>query len=133
MQLYAGTTRDFVRAATHNAIASRLADAFLAHFRYKPSDAEYRSWQNSLRALSSVIEIGQLGDNGILLEYQLPLSSLRLPGGQQGLCDPGDARLRTANSKEAKLPAGRLFVGTTGSSRRGRPRPRRRWARRIEE
>lgn len=78
MQLYAGTTRDFVRAATHNAIASRLADAFLAHFRYKPSDAEYRSWQNSLRALSSVIEIGQLGDNGILLEYQLPLSSLRL-------------------------------------------------------
>lgn len=78
MQLYAGTTRDFVRDATHSAIASRLADAFLAHFRRKASDAEYHSWQNSLRALSGVIEIGGLYDNGILLEYQLPLSSLRL-------------------------------------------------------
>lgn len=78
MQLYAGTTLDFVHAATHNAIARRLEDAFLAHFRYRPGEAEVRSWQNSLRALSSVIEIGGLRDNGILLEYQLPLSSLRL-------------------------------------------------------
>jgi hypothetical protein len=31
MQLYAGPTRDFLHAATHNAIARRLADAFLAH------------------------------------------------------------------------------------------------------
>lgn len=78
MQLYAGTTREFVHASTHNAIAQRLADAFLAHFRYNASDSEYRSWQNSLRALSAVIELGNLEDNGILLEYQLPLSSLRL-------------------------------------------------------
>jgi DUF2075 family protein len=78
MQLYAGPTRDFVHAATHNAIARRLADAFLAHYRYAPSHNEYLSWQNSLRALSSVIEIGRLHETGIVLEYQLPLSSLRL-------------------------------------------------------
>ena len=78
MQLYAGSTREFVHAATHNAIAARLAEAFLAHFRHRPGEAEVRSWQNSLRALSAVIEMGRLKDNGILLEYQLPLSSLRL-------------------------------------------------------
>ncbi len=78
MQLYAGTTRDFVHAATHNAIARRLADAFLAHYRRAAGDGEFRSWQNSLRALSSVIEIGGLHETGIILEYQLPLSSLRL-------------------------------------------------------
>ena len=78
MQLYAGRTRDFVHDATHNAIARRLADAFVAHYRYRPGDAEFHSWQNSLRALSSVIDAGRLHDNGILLEYQLPLSSLRL-------------------------------------------------------
>lgn len=78
MQLYAGTTQEFIHAATHNAIAQRLADAFLAHYRYRPGDAEFHSWQNSLRALSSVIQTGSLDDNGILLEYQLPLSSLRL-------------------------------------------------------
>lgn len=78
MQLYSGTTRHFIREATHNAIAARLAEAFQAHFRYRASDAEYQSWQNSLRALSTVIELGKLTDNGILLEYQLPLSSRRL-------------------------------------------------------
>lgn len=78
MQLYVGRTRDFVHDATHNAIARRLADAFLAHYRYKPGDAEFHSWQNSLRALSSVIELGRLHETGIILEYQLPLSSLRL-------------------------------------------------------
>jgi hypothetical protein len=80
MQLYAGRTRDFVHAATHNAIARRLADAFLAHYRRAAGDAEFHSWQNSLRALSSVIEIGHLHETGIALEYQLPLSSLRLDG-----------------------------------------------------
>lgn len=78
MQLYAGRTADFIHAATHNAIAQRLADAFLVHYRYAAGDAEFHAWQNSLRALSSVIEIGALRETGIVLEYQLPLSSLRL-------------------------------------------------------
>lgn len=78
MQLYAGTTDDFVHAATHNAIAQRLSDAFVAHFRHGPSPAEFRSWQNSLQCLSAVIGIGGLSDNGILLELQLPLTSRRL-------------------------------------------------------
>lgn len=43
MQLYAGRTRDFVHAATHNAIAQRLADAFFAHSRYPASTAEFHS------------------------------------------------------------------------------------------
>lgn len=78
MHLYAGTTGEFVHAAVHNAIAERLSDAFLAHMRFAPGDAEVRSWRNSLRALSTVITLGGLEENGILLEYQLPLSSLRL-------------------------------------------------------
>jgi len=78
MQLYVGTTTDFLRESIHNAIAQRLSQAFEAHYRYKPSPGEYRSWQNSLSSLSEVIREGQLNDQGILLEYQLPLSSKRL-------------------------------------------------------
>lgn len=78
MFLYSGTTPDFVRDATQNAIAHRLAEAFEAHFRYKASAAEFQSWQNSLRCLSDVLREGGLLDQGILLEYQLPLSSKRL-------------------------------------------------------
>lgn len=78
MQLYAGSTTDFVRDSTHNAIAGLLADAFFHHYRYMPSDNERRSWHNSLRSLADVIRLGKLDDNGILLEYQLPLTSRRL-------------------------------------------------------
>jgi len=78
MQLYVGTTTDFVRESIHNAIAQRLSQAFEAHYRYRPSPGEYRSWQNSLSSLSEVIREGRLTDQGILLEYQLPLSSKRL-------------------------------------------------------
>jgi DUF2075 family protein len=78
MQLYLGMTTDFVRDSIHNTIAHRLSEAFEAHYRYRPSPSEYRSWQNSLRSLSDVIREGQLDDQGIILEYQLPLSSKRL-------------------------------------------------------
>lgn len=78
MLLYAGTTPDFIRATTHNAIADRLADAFRSHFRYSPSPAEFQSWQNSLRCFSDVLREGGLMQQGILLEFQLPLSSRRI-------------------------------------------------------
>lgn len=78
MLLYSGTTPDFIKATTHNAIAQRLADAFTAHYRYPPSPSEFQSWQNSLRSFSDVLREGELYQQGILLEYQLPLSSKRI-------------------------------------------------------
>lgn len=78
MFLYSGTTPDFIKDATRNAIAHRLAEAFEAHFRHGVSPAEFQSWQNSLRCFSDVLREGNLLDQGIFLEYQLPLSSKRL-------------------------------------------------------
>jgi len=69
---------DFMRSATRNQIAGLLKDAFFSYFRYQPGDAEVRSWQNSLRAIADVFEDAKLHDHGILLEYQLPLTSRRL-------------------------------------------------------
>jgi uncharacterized protein len=78
MRLYSGMSEDFIRDTTHNRIAERLRDAFFAYYRYKPSPAEVNSWRNSLRAMTDVLDIGGLHDHGILLEYQLPLSSKRI-------------------------------------------------------
>jgi DUF2075 family protein len=78
MYLYSGTTPDFIKSATHNAIAHRLAEAFEMHFRYPPPPSEFQSWQNSLRSFSDVLREGNLFGQGIFLEYQLPLSSKRL-------------------------------------------------------
>jgi hypothetical protein len=71
-------SEDFIRDTTHNQIASRLRDAFFAYYRYNPSSAEISSWRNSLRAMTDVLDIASLHDHGILLEYQLPLSSKRI-------------------------------------------------------
>ena len=78
MRLYSGMSQDFIREAARNQIAERLRDAFFAYYRYKPSPAEVNSWRNSLRAMKDVLDFSSLHDHGILLEYQLPLSSKRL-------------------------------------------------------
>ncbi len=78
MRLYAGNSEQFVRDAVRNQIAEKLRDAFVRHYRYSPSPSEVHSWRNSLRAMSDVVEEAGLMDHGVILEYQLPLSSRRL-------------------------------------------------------
>lgn len=78
MQLYAGSSTQFIRDTVQNQIAGKLKDSFFRHFRFHPSPGEVTSWQNSLRAVCQVFEGSGLDDHGVLLEYQLPLSSKRL-------------------------------------------------------
>lgn len=78
MQLYAGSSRDFIGDAVRNGIAAKLERAFLDAFHFKPSLQEVQSWQNSLFRMAYVLEQGGYVDHGVLLEYQLPLSSRRL-------------------------------------------------------
>lgn len=78
MELYAGTTPQFVRDSVQNQIADKLRNAWFAHYRFNPSPGEIKSWQNSLRAMSQVVQYSDLMDHGILLEYQLPMTSRRI-------------------------------------------------------
>ncbi len=78
MHLYSGSTDDFVRDAVLNRLASRLSDRFFEEFRYKAPRSEVGAWQNSLRAMASVLQLADLRDQGILVELQLPLTSKRL-------------------------------------------------------
>lgn len=71
-------SKEFVDDAVHNRIASKLCDAFVRHYRHRPSPGEEQSWRNSLRAVSQVFELGRIDDHGVILEYQLPLTSRRL-------------------------------------------------------
>jgi len=77
MRLYSGMSTDFIRDNVHNRIAEKLKDAFAREFRYNPPPSEVNSWRNSLRAVSQVLDDGGFRDHGILLEYQLPMTSKR--------------------------------------------------------
>ncbi len=78
MRLYSGSSTDFIRDSVHNRIGAKLKDAFFRQYRYNPAPSEVSSWQNSLRAVSQVIDTAHLHDHGVLLEYQLPMTSKRL-------------------------------------------------------
>ncbi len=78
MQLYAGRSSDFISDATRNSIADKLERAFIDAYHYKPAWQEVQSWQNSLLQMSVALMAGKLLDHGILLEFQLPLTSSRL-------------------------------------------------------
>lgn len=78
MRLYSGPSTHFIRDTTHNQIAEKLRAAFFDQYRFHPSQGEVNSWRNSLRAVAGVFEEANLKDHGVLLEYQLPLTSKRL-------------------------------------------------------
>lgn len=78
MRLYAGSSQQFIDDTVQNQITEKLRTAFFYHFRCNPQPNEVNSWRNSLRSLSQVIQYAELLYHGIILEYQLPLSSKRL-------------------------------------------------------
>lgn len=78
MRLYSGSSQQFIEDTVQNQIAEKLKASFFNYFRFYPSPAEINSWRNSLRSISQVFQYANLLDHGIILEYQLPLSSKRL-------------------------------------------------------
>ena len=78
MRLYSGTISQFSEDTAYNRIADKLRNSFFEYFHYYPNIAEINSWQNSLRAISTVFQLANLTDHGIILEYQLPQTSKRL-------------------------------------------------------
>ncbi len=78
MHLYAGSSQQFITDTIQNQISGKLKNSFFEYYRYNPSPSEVSSWRDSLRAMSQAIQYAGLTDHGILLEYQLPLTSRRL-------------------------------------------------------
>ena len=65
-----------------------------------PSPEERRSWTNSLVRMKDVLQEGKLWDHGVLLEYQLPLSSRRLDFLVTGNDSTGSARAGIVELKQ---------------------------------
>ena len=78
MKLYAGTTEQFRTDAQLHRIADKLRTEYIATIGYKPGPGEVASWQNSLMALSMLLDQAELNDHGVILEYQLGNTSRRL-------------------------------------------------------
>jgi hypothetical protein len=78
LKLYAGTTEQFRTDARMHRIAEKLRSEFTAQIGHKPASSEFNAWQNSLMALSTLVDQAELKDHGVILEYQLGNTSGRL-------------------------------------------------------
>jgi uncharacterized protein len=91
MQLYCGSTADFLLAEARREIVKQLNISFFEYYRYQPAESEQRSWHHSLHALAAQIKRSKLVDNGLILEMQLPLTSKRLDCMLTGHSSVGEA------------------------------------------
>src|SRR3990170_3453132 len=78
MQLYMGTASGFLQDTARGTLASKLEERFFDEFRFHPPESEVRAWSNSLAAVGEVIDSRGFRTQGVLVEYQLPLTSRRL-------------------------------------------------------
>lgn len=78
MRLYAGSSEEFIADNVHNRIADKLRTAYFQSYRREASRSEVNSWRNSLAAVSMLFQHAGFRQHGVLLEYELPMTSKRL-------------------------------------------------------
>lgn len=72
------TAKTILTWSGDNTLSNRLAEQMRYQIGNSPSESEKRSWSQSLRDLSTLLVESDLGDLTILIEYQLPYSSMRV-------------------------------------------------------
>src|SRR2546422_5676328 len=78
MRLYSGSSQQFIEDTYGNRIAQKVRESSLQQMGHYPPDSEVNAWRNSLRATAMVFQHANLLDHGVIVEYQLPLTSKRL-------------------------------------------------------
>ena len=78
MLIYQNHIRDFITDVRENVLADKMQKNFEARFGKKVGASEFRAWDNSLRLIRDLIEIAEVTDAMIALEYELPYSQQRI-------------------------------------------------------
>ena len=75
MLIYQGPTDEFVRLNRMNQIADVMDHTYFSYTERHAGFSEYNSWQNSLTRIRDLVEIAELKDNFIALEYSVPYNN----------------------------------------------------------
>lgn len=78
MDLYSGPSDAFLQDSLQNQLTQKLEDAWFQHYGFKPHPAEVAAWRNSLDKMANVLRLADLTNQGISIEYRLPMTSKRL-------------------------------------------------------
>jgi DUF2075 family protein len=78
MIIYSNSSEQFRQDVLYNRISDIMNDAFLSNFGHKVQPSELLSFQNSLSRVKDLIEIADINDGHIVLEYQVPYNQSRI-------------------------------------------------------
>jgi hypothetical protein len=78
MLVYSGSTSQFSQDVLYNRIAGIMQETMLLNYGIRVQPAELMSFQNSLGRVKDLIEIAEIKDNHIVLEYRVPYSQNRI-------------------------------------------------------
>lgn len=79
MIIYSGNKSEFMNEIVEDSLAYKIRDAILEKMHRKTSDAEFRSWVNSLEYMYKVLNDHDIPeDSGVAIEYNLPNTSKRI-------------------------------------------------------
>lgn len=78
MLIYEGSIKRFFDDVRENRISDIMAEAFNEKLGRHAQQSEINSWQNSLSRIKDLIEIAELNDNMIVLEYEVPYNQSRI-------------------------------------------------------
>jgi len=76
--IYKSDSETFLKNIRENKLASIMADAFKFSFIREVSISEKNSWRNSLPKIKDLIEIAELKNINIALEYEIPYNQNRI-------------------------------------------------------
>jgi len=76
--IYKADSETFLKDIRENRLTSLMADAFKASFVREIGASEENSWRNSLPKIKDLIEIADLKDINIALEYEIPYNQSRI-------------------------------------------------------
>ncbi|MBM9604113.1 DNA/RNA helicase domain-containing protein [Desulfopila inferna] len=78
MLIYRDTTERFIEAVRENNLTNILEDNFKSSFGRAANISEINSWQNSLPRVRDLIELADLKNNYIAVEYEIPYNQNRI-------------------------------------------------------
>lgn len=78
MLIYKNHVRDFIKDVRENVLSDKMQENFEERYGRGVGKSEFRSWDNSLRLVRDLIELAEVTDAVVALEYELPYSQSRI-------------------------------------------------------
>ena len=79
MIIYSGTKKEFMHSVDEDSIAVKIQYTMMVKMGRRPSDNEFRAWNNSLEYMYKVLnDEGIPNDSGVAIEYNIPQTSKRV-------------------------------------------------------